>query len=95
VAERDPAGSCRQHRESLAAGAVTQTLIQAHKSLFRRPLVTPDERRGELERIGGAEGMRSQKTTGTLTKGKRRRHDVCVLDDSGQPAHCLFEWIDG
>jgi hypothetical protein len=66
-------------------------LIQASESLIRRSLVTPDERSGELECIGGAEGMGSQKAAGTLTKGKRRRHDVSVLDDPDQPAQCLFE----
>jgi len=70
-------------------------LIQAHESFVRWSLVTPDEGRGELERIGGAEGMGSQEAAGTLTKRKCRRHDVSGLDDPDQPAQCLFEWVDG
>jgi len=47
-------GLIRQDREAFAAGGLCESLVEADECIALRGLVTPDQRRRQLERIGGA-----------------------------------------
>ena len=84
-------GLTRQDREAFATGSLCKPVVEADECIPLRRLVTPDERRRQLERVGSAERVPGKEASGALPQGSRRCNDVDIGHQSLQSLECLSE----